>query len=67
LADLHQHELTLEAGRIVVMEWAERQLSTLTRANQNVAVAVALLDMLPTPSIDEVYQRLNSILGTIAV
>jgi hypothetical protein len=62
--------LTLEAGRIVVMEWAERQLSTLTRANQNVAVAVALLDMLPTPSIDEVgevYQRLNSILGTIAV
>jgi hypothetical protein len=64
---LHQHELTLEAGRIVVMEWAERQLSTLTRANQNVAVAVALLDMLPTPSIDEVYQRLNSILGTIAV
>jgi hypothetical protein len=64
---LHQYELTLEAGRIVVMEWAERQLSTLTRANQNVAVAVALLDMLPTPSIDEVYQRLNSILGTIAV
>jgi hypothetical protein len=67
---LHQHELTLEAGWIVVMEWAERQLSTLTRANQNVAVAVVLLDMLPIPSTDEVgevYQRLNSILGTITV
>jgi hypothetical protein len=46
-----------------------RQLPTFTRASQNVATVVVLLDTLPLPSTDrvgEVYGRLKSILITAA-
>jgi hypothetical protein len=39
---------------------------TFPRASQNIAAVVALLDILPTPSIDEVgkvYEQLKGILG----
>jgi hypothetical protein len=51
-------------------EQAERWLPASTRTSQNVAVAAALLDVLPTPSTDgvgEVYHRLKSILGAVAM
>jgi hypothetical protein len=47
-----------------------RQLPTFTRASQNVATVVVLLDTLPLPSNDrvgEVYGRLKSILITAAM
>jgi hypothetical protein len=47
LVDLHQCELTLEAGWIAATERAERQLPTFARASQNVVTMTALLDMLP--------------------
>jgi hypothetical protein len=70
LADLHQHELVLEAGRTMVTEHAERQLPTFARASQNVATVATLLYILPTPStngVGEVYQQLMSILGMTVV
>jgi hypothetical protein len=59
--------LVLEAGQAGTIDHAEQQLPTFTRASQNVAAAAALLDTLPTPSIDgvgKVYQQLKNILGT---
>jgi hypothetical protein len=47
LVDLDQCELTLEAGWIVEIERAERQLPTFARASQNVVATAALLDTLP--------------------
>jgi hypothetical protein len=48
----------------------ERQLPAFARASQNVTAAAALLDVLPTPSTNEVgkvYQQLKSILSTAVV
>jgi hypothetical protein len=59
----------LEVDQSVVMEWAEWQLPTFTKASQNVAMAAVLLDTLLLPStngVGEVYQRLKSILSTTA-
>jgi hypothetical protein len=59
----------LEVDQFVVMEWAEWQLPTFTKASQNVAMAAVLLDTLLLPStngVGEVYQRLKSILSTTA-
>jgi hypothetical protein len=59
----------LEVDQFMVMEWAEWQLPTFTKASQNVAMAAVLLDTLLLPStngVGEVYQRLKSILSTTA-
>jgi hypothetical protein len=51
------------------MERAERQLPTIARASQNVAMTVMLLDALSVTStngVGEMYQRLKSILTTVA-
>jgi hypothetical protein len=69
LADLLHHKPTLEAGQIVVMARAKRQLPAFARASQNVATTVVILDVLLAPSTDgvgDVYQRLKNILGTAA-
>jgi hypothetical protein len=46
-----------------------QQLPTFARTSQNVAIAVTLMDMLPTPStnvVGKVYQRLKNIFNTAA-
>jgi hypothetical protein len=59
LADLHQRELALEAGRTVAVKPAELQLPSFASASQNVATMAMRLDTLPAPSsngVGKVYQ-----------
>jgi hypothetical protein len=59
LADLHQRELALEAGRTVAVKPTELQLPSFASASQNVATMAMRLDTLPAPSsngVGKVYQ-----------
>jgi hypothetical protein len=86
LAELHHHKSALKTERVIMVNltnaWAQArdvtaaincegaQYPAFTRASQNMATAVTLLDTLPTPSTDEVdkvYRQLKDILDTAIV
>jgi hypothetical protein len=82
MTELHQCKAALGTERVAAINYSKdcaraRAIAitinhegmphpTFPRASQNIAAVVALLDILPTPSIDEVgkvYEQLKGILG----